>query len=111
MGGCKADSESRAAQGRPASLRGYYAERFGGGGSGRRARTKRLKAATAAFVESMAAYSVVCYLLQIKDRHNGNILVAGDGAVVRVDCGSSLPCCSAAAMGLHSRACHARVHA
>lgn len=39
------------------------------------------------FLNSLVAYSLVCYFLQIKDRHNGNILIHKDGYIVHIDFG------------------------
>ena len=39
------------------------------------------------FVESLAGYSLVCYLLAIKNRHNGHILLDKDGCIIHISFG------------------------
>lgn len=63
------------------TLEDYFVGRFGGRGSSVHKRAVRN------FVQSMAGYSIVQYLLNIKDRHNGNIMIDSDGHVIHIDFG------------------------
>jgi phosphatidylinositol 4-kinase B len=67
-----------------ASLRDHFAAKHGPPGSLSFAHAQRN------FVESLAAYSIVCYLLQIRDRHNGNILLDDAGHLIHIDFGFML---------------------
>ena len=63
------------------SLADFFRRRYGGASSVGFHRARRN------FVQSVAAYSVVSYLLQLKDRHNGNILLHANGSVIHIDFG------------------------
>jgi phosphatidylinositol kinase/protein kinase (PI-3 family) len=39
------------------------------------------------FINSLVGYSIVTYFLQVKDRHNGNIMIKKDGSIFHIDYG------------------------
>lgn len=68
--------------GRDMDLVDFYRIRFG------KPTSKEYKTAINNLADSLAAYSIVCYILQIKDRHNANILInIKDGSLVHIDFG------------------------
>jgi phosphatidylinositol 4-kinase len=77
------NSISRDMLGREAvnGLYDYFVTKYGGEHS------VRYQEARSEFVKSMAAYSVISYLLQFKDRHNGNIMVDDKGHILHIDFG------------------------
>ncbi|XP_052196244.1 phosphatidylinositol 4-kinase beta 1 [Diospyros lotus] len=65
------------------SLRDFFAAKY-------QENSPSFKLAQRNFVESMAGYSLVCYLLQVKDRHNGNLLLDEEGHIIHIDFGFML---------------------
>ena len=65
------------------SLKDFYINFYGNGNEN----SHSFKKAMNNFVSSLAGYSLVCYFLQIKDRHNGNILIDNEGHIIHIDFG------------------------
>ena len=65
------------------SLREFYTYYWGKGST----QSQGYKEAMDNYVSSLAGYSLVCYFLQIKDRHNGNILIDNEGHLTHIDFG------------------------
>lgn len=63
------------------SLAEFFVDAYGPLGS------PRFVSAQRKFVRSTAAYSIVSYLLQVKDRHNANMLLTSDGRICHIDFG------------------------
>jgi hypothetical protein len=66
------------------SLKGHFIRVFGGEDS------SEFHAALGKFVSSLTGYSLVTYLLQVRDRHNGNILLDREGHLIHIDFGFML---------------------
>jgi phosphatidylinositol 4-kinase A len=62
-------------------LRKYMEDTYGGQGS------KSFKAAQRNFMLSLCGYSIVSYLLGLKDRHNGNIMIDTRCHIIHIDFG------------------------
>jgi phosphatidylinositol 4-kinase len=65
-------------------LRKYFEIVYGGPDS------DAFKAAQTNFMQSLAAYALVSYLLGLKDRHNGNIMIDTRGHLIFIDFGFAL---------------------
>ena len=67
-----------------ATLVDHFAKSFG------EVESPSYKTGRDAFMRSLAAYSIISYIFQLKDRHNGNILIDNQGHLIHIDFGFML---------------------
>lgn len=60
------------------TLKDHFLQKFGTG------KAVLYTTAQANFIRSLAGYSIATYVLGLKDRHNGNILIDEEGHLVRM---------------------------
>lgn len=53
------------------------------------------------FAESLAGYCLFCYFIQVRDRHNSNIMIDGDGHILHIDFGYMLSTSNSPGKGMN----------
>ncbi|KAJ2590625.1 Phosphatidylinositol 4-kinase pik1alpha (PI4-kinase)(PtdIns-4-kinase) [Coemansia sp. RSA 1722] len=71
-------------RGPPYTLYNYFVTSYG------TPDTERFREAQDCFMRSLVPYSLITYILQIRDRHNGNILLDTSGRIIHIDFGFML---------------------
>ncbi|KAJ2162170.1 Phosphatidylinositol 4-kinase pik1alpha (PI4-kinase)(PtdIns-4-kinase) [Coemansia sp. RSA 552] len=77
-------SRNPAYAGPPYTLYNYFVTTYG------TPDMERFREAQDCFIRSLVSYSLITYILQIRDRHNGNILLDTAGHVIHIDFGFML---------------------